>query len=254
MSSFPIGIFDSGVGGLTIAHQCLRQFPQTPFLYFGDTARAPYGNKGAPCILAMVRENLRQMAEMGISAVLIACSTACAVGLPALAAEFPFPIVDVIGPGARSALEMSQTRKIGVLATRATVKSGAYSRAFHDLAPDADIRQIACPLLAAHIEEGYVDHAATRALLADYLNDSSLADVDTILLGCTHFAYLQELIGIIRPNVHIVDPATACAQELIRYLPLTVHQSATHKRWRSHFTDDGGSSAQRARAYLALLK
>ncbi len=250
----PIGIFDSGLGGLSIAHQCRRLFPTRSFLYFGDTARAPYGNKSASDIYAMMRQNLQDLKNLGVNAVLIACSTACAVGLPELSNEFPLLLLDIIQPGARAALAQSKRRKIGVLATRATVDSGAYLRAFARLDSEAQIHQVACPYLATQIEEGLLDHPTTNRLLRDYLSHPELDDVDTILLGCTHFAFVKEQISQIRPKVQVVDPAKSCAQELEKHLAVECGGSLHHNaQWTWHFSGESQALSNRAQSYLDLL-
>ena len=250
----PIGIFDSGLGGLSVAHHCQRLLPSRDFYYYGDTARAPYGNKSPHAITSWTEQALRQLENRGVCAVLIACSTACAVALPHLQDAFPFPLIDVIEPGARLALSHTQGRGIAVLATRATVDSGAYTRAFAQLQAKAFVGEIACPQLAATIDAGLIDHPKTLDLLNEYLSDPILQEVDTVLLGCTHYAFVRQALERLRPDLRIIDPAGACAHRLAQQLHLSAPPSRSAGKWSFEFSESSQTWIERSHDFLGRLQ
>ncbi len=212
-----IGIYDSGLGGLTVLRQLQKQLPQEPVLYFGDTARVPYGSRSATELLTFGREILTWMGGQGVKMVLVACNTSSALVLEQLQQEFPWPILGLILPGARAAV--STGRRIGVLATPATVASGAYPRAIREACPQAGVWQVPCPELVPLIEQGYSHSPATRSLLQSYLAPLLSVRVDTVIYGCTHYPLLDDLVAtLLPPHLRRIDPATAlvraAAQEL----------------------------------------
>ena len=212
-----IGIYDSGLGGLTVLRALQKQLPQEPVLYFGDTARVPYGTRSAAELLTFGREILTWMGEQGVKMVLVACNTSSALVLEQLQREFPWPILGLILPGARTAVQMG--RRIGVLATPATVHSGAYPRAIREACPQAGVWQVPCPALVPLIEQGRSHTPETRLVLNSYLAPLRSVGVDTVIYGCTHYPLLDDVMAeLLPPQVRRIDPATAlvraAAQEL----------------------------------------
>jgi len=215
----PIGVFDSGLGGLTVARALMERLPHERLIYFGDTARVPYGPKSPDTVRRYSREIGEFLREQGVKAVVVACNTATAHGLTALRAELPIPVIGVIEPGARAAVAASATGRIGVLGTAGTVRSGAYERAIRALASDAEIISQPCPLFVPLIEEGWTDHEATRLIAREYLAPLRDAHVDAVVLGCTHYPHLIAVIGqTLGPGVRLVDSACETAEEVAREL------------------------------------
>jgi len=191
----PIGVFDSGVGGLTVLRALVADLPREDFLYLGDTARLPYGTKSAETVARYSVRAAESLAARGIKALVVACNTASASALPSLRERFPdLPVIGVIEPGARAACEASASGRIAVLATEGTVKGGAYERAIHAVRADAIVTQVACQIFVALAEEGWSEGAAVEAVTERYLAHLD-ARVDTIVLGCTHFPLLAAAIA-----------------------------------------------------------
>lgn len=215
----PIGIFDSGLGGLTVAHAIMRQLPAESLVYFGDTARVPYGPKSPDTVRRYSHEIAAFLLEQGVKAIVVACNTATAHALPMLEEELDIPIVGVVGPGARAAVRATRNGHIGVIGTEGTIKSGAYVRAIHAESPDATVTALACPLLVPLVEEGWTDHAATRLIAREYLAPFASDDVDTLVLGCTHYPLLKTMIAeIVGPAVRLIDSAEETAADTRRML------------------------------------
>ena len=215
----PIGVFDSGIGGLTVAHEIIRQLPAESLIYFGDTARVPYGPKSPDTVLRYSREIARFLLDEGVKAIVIACNTATAHALAALREELPVPVIGVVEPGARAAVAASTSRRIGIIGTAGTVKSGAYDRAIRALEPDAIVSARACPLFVPLVEEGWIDHPATREIAREYLALFAGGDVDTLVLGCTHYPLLKRVIAsVVGPGVRLIDSAAETAAETARVL------------------------------------
>jgi glutamate racemase len=215
----PIGVFDSGIGGLTVAHEIIRQLPAESLIYFGDTARVPYGPKSPDTVLRYSREIARFLLDEGVKAIVIACNTATAHALAALREELPVPVIGVVEPGARAAVAASPSGRIGIIGTAGTVKSGAYERAIRGIEPDAIVSARACPLFVPLVEEGWIDHAATREIAREYLGTFTAGGVDTLVLGCTHYPLLKRVIaGVVGPSVRLIDSAAETAAETARVL------------------------------------
>ena len=218
-SSAPIGVFDSGIGGLTVAHELMRQLPDESLIYFGDTARVPYGPKSPDTVRRYSREIASYLRDQGVKAIVIACNTATAHGLAALRAEMPFPVIGVVEPGARAAVKATQRGEIGVIGTAGTIKSGAYERAIRELAPDAHIDVQPCPLFVPLVEEGWGSSEAARLVAREYLRPMQEARVDTLVLGCTHYPLLKPLLAeVLGPGVRLIDSAAETAAETRRVL------------------------------------
>ncbi len=215
----PIGVFDSGLGGLTVAQAIMRELPGESLVYFGDTARVPYGPKSPETVLRYSREIASFLLAQGVKAIVIACNTATAHALPPLLDELDVPVLGVVGPGARAAVEASRSGHIGVIATEGTVRSGAYVRAIHDASPGARVIARACPLFVPLVEEGWTDHEATRIVAREYLSEMTGRDVDTLVLGCTHYPLLKPLIAaVMGPDVRLIDSAEETAHDTRRML------------------------------------
>ncbi len=215
----PIGVFDSGIGGLTVVHELMRQLPHESIIYFGDTARVPYGPKSPDTVRRYSREITHWLQEQGVKAIVIACNTATAHALPVLREELPVPVVGVVGPGARAAVSATQSGSIGVIGTMGTINSGAYERSIREATPDATITTRACPLFVPLVEEGWLDHEATRLVAREYLSPMAAANVDTLVLGCTHYPLLKPLIAeVLGPEVRLIDSAEETAAETRRIL------------------------------------
>jgi glutamate racemase len=227
-SERPIGVFDSGIGGLTVLKELVATLPGEQFIYLGDTARLPYGTKTNEVIIRYSRENTEFLLAKGIKMLVIACNTSSAVALEQIAAETVVPVIGVIDPGARAAAKASRSGKIGVIGTEATIASGAYTRALQTYRPKAEIYTRACPLLVPLVEEGFLDNEIAEKTVGYYLGSLKASGIDTLLLGCTHYPLLRALFQrVLGPSVRIVDSATATAnavRERLADLDLTVQR------------------------------
>ena len=218
MNSAPIGIFDSGLGGLTVARAIFERLPHESTVYFGDTARVPYGPKSPETVQRYSLEILHWLLSQGVKAVVIACNTSTAHALGALRDASPVPVVGVIEPGARAAIAGSRG-KVGVIGTAGTIASGAYRRAIEARAPQLEVVQQACPLFVPLVEEGWFDHPAAQLIAADYLRPLRDASVDALVLGCTHYPLLKGAIAAEIPGVALVESAEAIAEEVAALFP-----------------------------------
>jgi glutamate racemase len=208
----PIGIFDSGVGGLTVVRQIHRALPHEDLVYLGDTARVPYGNKSPGTVVRFACEDTEFLLARRVKAVVVACNTASAWALPALKRKYRVPIFGVILPGARAALLQTRNQRIGVIGTSATVRSRAYEKSILGREPAARVFARACPLLVPLVEEGWTDHRVTRTVLQQYLEPLLEEEIDTLVLGCTHYPLLKPAIQkVAGETVTLVDSAESCA-------------------------------------------
>jgi glutamate racemase len=219
LRELPIGVFDSGVGGLTVLGALQRQLPAENFLYLGDTARLPYGTKTQATVERYALQAVAELVRRGVKAVVVACNTASAAALPALAAAFPqLPLLGVIEPGAAAAVAASSAGRIAVIGTEGTVRGGAYQSAIHRLNPDASVTAVAATLFVALAEEGWVTGPIAESIARRYLSpvfDAAGAAPDVLVLGCTHFPPLTDAIrNVIGPQVAIVDSAATTAAAL----------------------------------------
>jgi glutamate racemase len=217
LNSAPIGLFDSGVGGLTVLRELYRQIPQESVLYVADTARLPYGTRSPDEIILFMRQILGWMVERGIKMVIMACNTSSALALDVVRAEFNIPIVGLILPGARAAVQMGN--RIGVIATPATAASDAYRRAILEIDGTAQVWQVGCPEFVPLIEQNRIADPETFAIARRYLQPLIDLQIDTLVYGCTHYPYLAPVLQqILPPHVQFIDPAAsvvaAAAQEL----------------------------------------
>jgi glutamate racemase len=218
-SAAPIGVFDSGLGGLTVAHEIMRQLPQESLIYFGDTARVPYGPKSPDTVRRYSREISGFLIEQGVKAIVVACNTATAHALPALRDELEVPVIGVVEPGARAAVRATRSGHVGVIGTAGTIRSQAYVRAIHAENPDVRVTALACPLFVPLVEEGWTNHEATHLVAEEYLAPLVTDAIDTLVLGCTHYPLLKPLIGeIVGRAVRLIDSAEETAADTRRML------------------------------------
>jgi len=214
-SDLPIGIFDSGVGGLTVYRALHERLSDEHFVYLGDTARVPYGTKSLSTVERYAIENAKFLEAHGIKLLVVACNTASALALPAIREAVSVPVVGVIEPGARAAVEVAAKKKIGVIATEATVQSGAYARAISKINPVIDVIERACPLFVPLAEEGWAETDVARAVAEQYLSDLRKKNVGALVLGCTHYPILRNLISeVIGSEVPLIDSGEAAACEV----------------------------------------
>src|SRR5262245_10712783 len=222
----PVGVFDSGIGGLTVAHEIIRQLPHESIVYFGDTARVPYGPKSPDTVRRYSREIASFLREQGVKNIVIACNTATAHALDALRSEMDMPVTGVVEPGARAAVAATNRGHIGVIGTAGTIKSGGYERAIRAIDAGVRVTPRACPLFVPLVEEGWIDHEATRLIAREYLAPLIAADIDTLVLGCTHYPLLKPLLcDVLGPKVTLIDSAEETAAETARTLE-TKHLTA----------------------------
>lgn len=215
----PIGVFDSGLGGLTVVHALLERLPTESLVYVGDTARVPYGPKSPDTVRRYASQIADFLVEQGVKAIVVACNTATAHALHTLRHAVSVPVIGVIEPGARAAAHTTRGGPVGVIGTAGTIASGAYERAIHAQNPSIDVLAVACPLFVPLVEEGWVEHAATRLIAHEYLAPLRSLHIDTLVLGCTHYpllaATLQAEVGT---DVKLIDSAAETAVETSRVL------------------------------------
>ena len=236
-----IGIFDSGFGGLTVMKAIQKLLPHENILYFGDTARLPYGTKSRETILKYSMENSAFLIEQGIKVLVVACHTACSFALEELQQKFEIPIMGVTTPMINKITDLSSKGKIAILGTRGTIASGTYPKAIKKLLPTAEIFPIACQLLVNLVEEGYLNHPITTLAIHEYLQHLKDKDIDTLILGCTHFPLLidqiQQAVG---PKIQVIDPANFCAaslKELLKEKQL-INQTFSKPQMQFFVSDD----------------
>lgn len=211
----PIGIFDSGVGGLTVAKEIMRQLPGESLVYFGDTARVPYGTKSKATVCKYSKQIVRFLQTRKVKAIVIACNTASALAREELEEMVDVPILDVVRPGAKMAAETTRNKKIGVLGTRSTIKSGIYEKYLHQIDAEITVVSKACPLFVPLVEEGLFEDRITEDVVGRYLHDMKEYEIDSLVLGCTHYPLLRGVIGReAGAGVRLVNPAYETAKFL----------------------------------------
>ncbi|MEK6280318.1 MAG: glutamate racemase [Acidobacteriota bacterium] len=219
ISNLPIGIFDSGVGGLTVYRALHERLPSEHFVYLGDTARVPYGTKSLSTVERYAIENAKFLEARGIKLLVVACNTASALALPAIRDAVGVNVIGVIGPGARAATKISAGKKIAVIATEATVHSGAYSNAIAMIDSSIEVIERACPLFVPLAEEGWAGTEVARSVAEHYLGDLREVEVGSVVLGCTHYPILRDLISeIVGHDVPLIDSGEAAAAEVQAFL------------------------------------
>lgn len=211
----PIGVFDSGVGGLTVAREIMRQIPNERLVYFGDTARVPYGNKSKETVTKYSKQIVRFLQTQNVKAIVVACNTASAYALEEIEKELDIPVIGVVKPGARVAAEATHNKKVGVIATAGTIQSRIYTDYIQGIESDIQVIGKACPLFVPLVEEGLLEDPVTDEIATRYLNELKDIDIDTLILGCTHYPLIRSTVGrIMGEGVTLVNPAYETAREL----------------------------------------
>lgn len=249
-----IGIFDSGIGGLTVLKELRRVFPDRDLLYLGDTARYPYGDKSAETISRYAREDVQFLLSRGAQIIVIACNSVSAVAFEALQKEFPVPFFDVIRPAVSKAIQATRLGRIGIIGTRATVGSELYPHLLREQLPGAQVFQKACPLLVPLVEEGWLDEPETKRILRRYLSPLKARQVDTLVLSCTHYPLIKKHIAAkMGRRVQLVDPAEEISKSVQEYLKahpdLAAALPQSGKR-EYYLTDPAPHSSEIARKWL----
>lgn len=215
MSKKPIGIFDSGVGGLTVFKEIRKRFPHEDIIYFGDTARVPYGPKSKYTVINYSIQNARFLIQQGAKIIVIACNTSSATALDKLRKLLPVPVIGVIEPGALAAVSYSKEKRIGVIGTEGTIKSNAYASVISELDKNCKVFSKSCPLFVSLAEEGWVDHDVTKQIIKEYLTPLIQNKIDTLVLGCTHYPILKRSIQqVLGDGITLVDSAETVADKL----------------------------------------
>jgi len=224
----PIGIFDSGVGGLTVFREIARALPHHPLIYLGDSARVPYGTKSAETVTRYTLQAASHLLDRGIGMLVVACNTATAAALPSLQSSLTIPVIGVVEPGARAAVERTRGR-VGVIATEGTVRSKAYTRAIHNLNPNIEVIESAAPLFVSLAEEGWANTHVAREVAEIYLSPLLDANIDTLVLGCTHYPILRGTIEqIVGDKLTIVDSAETTAASVLAAIGSSSNGAAKH--------------------------
>ena len=227
-----IGIFDSGIGGLTVVKEIVAKLPQENIIYLGDTARVPYGIRSPETVTRYSFEITRFLLAQEIKMLVVACNTASAISLDAVKKEFPLPVIGVLEPGARAAVAATKTRKVGIIGTEATIGSGAYERAIKRLASDVNVHSLACPLFVSLAEEGWTDNDVAQLVAEKYLAPLRGSGIDTLVLGCTHYPLLKMVIHkAVGSTIKLIDSATETAKEVANVLEKL--------RWRGSGNGEG---------------
>ena len=218
-NSNPIGIFDSGIGGLTVVKSVDSTLASENIIYFGDTARVPYGSKSNSTVIEYALQDAKFLSTKNVKLIVVACNTASSVALEKLRSEFDMPVIGMIEPGAKAAIQVSKNKRIGVIGTDSTVSNKAYSNTLLKLNNSLEVFEKACPLFVPLAEEGWIDHQATRIIAEEYLNELKQKDIDTLILGCTHYPILKDIIqDVVGKNVTLIDSGSAAAVEVEAYL------------------------------------
>jgi glutamate racemase len=243
----PIGVFDSGVGGLTVVKEIMNQIPGESILYFGDTARLPYGSKSKETIITYTRQIVRFLTAKGVKAIVIACGTASAQALETVKKEVEIPIIGVIKPGAEVAAETTKNLKIGIIATEGCIRSGVYNETLHKINPDIKVFPKACPLFVPLVEEGMIDDPVTMEMIRRYTGELIENDIDTLVLGCTHYPLLRKTIRkVVGDGIELVNPAYETAKVLKEVLKEEgLCNDNTLKTDHKFFVSDGAEKFRR---------
>lgn len=252
----PIGVFDSGIGGLTVVAALRRLLPQENIVYIGDTARVPYGGKSRETIERYSMEISEMLLRERAKMIVVACNTASALAMPLLKKTLQVPVTGVIQPGARAAVDATRNGRIGVIGTRGTIQSGAYERAIHALNSEMIVISEACPIFVPLIEEGWLEDAVTRDVIARYLEKLIAAGIDTLVLGCTHYPLLKNALAkFLGTEITLVDSAENCAlavQSMLEKNSLTAISSDAHGALEVALTDRTSNFLQIAEEALGL--
>lgn len=236
----PIGVFDSGIGGLTVLKEILRALPYENTIYFGDTARVPYGIRSPETVIRYALEISKFLSLKDIKMLVVACNTASSVSLEAIQSRVSIPVVGVIEPGAKAAVAATESRKIGVIGTEATIKSNAYTRAIKAIDENIEVHGLACPLFVPLVEEGWLEGRITEMVAERYLGGLMNRGIDTIVLGCTHYPLLKPVIArVVGTNVCLVDSAIEISREIVMILNnLRLQRENVSAPFREYYVTD----------------
>jgi glutamate racemase len=236
MNNRPIGIFDSGVGGLTVMAEIMRLLPNEDLIYFGDTAHVPYGSKSKEVVTGFSVAIASFLVSQNVKMIVVACNTASAFALAALRKKFNVPVLGVIEPGAKAAVELTSRGRIGVIGTEGTIRSASYSKAIRALAPRAQVFEQACPLFVPLVEEGWLTHRVTQTVAREYLVPLLKKNIDTLVLGCTHYPLIKSVIhNAASSRINLVDSAEATAKEVAALLRKNACASSAAGKGHSRF-------------------
>ncbi len=218
-NSNPIGVFDSGIGGLTVVKSLNTFLPNESIIYFGDTARVPYGSKSNSTVIEYSLQNADFLYKKNIKLIVVACNTASSIALDELRKKFNVPVIGMIEPGAKAALNATKNGNIGIIGTESTVSNKAYSKTLLSLNPEVKVTEKACPLFVPLAEEGWTNHKATKLIAEEYLTELKVSGIDTLILGCTHYPILKNIIQeVVGENVTLIDSGSAASSEVENYL------------------------------------
>ncbi|PIQ83245.1 MAG: glutamate racemase [Candidatus Omnitrophica bacterium CG11_big_fil_rev_8_21_14_0_20_63_9] len=252
----PIGVFDSGIGGLTVVKAVMEELPSESIIYFGDTARVPYGTKSKSTIVKFSLENVEFLLRFGVKCIVIACNTSSSWALPTLRKYFKVPIIGVIRPGALAAVQATRTKRIGVIGTKATIHSGAYEAAIHRFDPTIKVFSESCPLFVPLVEEGWLNGSICKEIATKYLESLKRQRIDTLILGCTHYPLLTSTIQhVLGPDVTLVDSAKQTAVE-VRGVLMGAETLCDHRlrpRYRFFVTDEPAHFNQVGHRFLGQV-
>lgn len=218
MDTRPIGVFDSGVGGLTVVKQIMKVMPHENIVYFGDTARVPYGTKSKEAVTKYSKQNVRFLLSKGVKAIIVACNTASSNSMDAMREAFDVPIFGVVVPGVEEAVQATKNKKIGVIGTAGTVRSGAYEKMILEKDSEMQVFTKACPLFVPLAEEGWTDNEVSRQAAKRYLDELVEKGIDSLVLGCTHYPLVTDRIEKLYPGLPLIDPAVRMARDARIYL------------------------------------
>ncbi len=247
----PIGVFDSGLGGLTTVHELFHLLPEESVVYFGDTARVPYGNKSRATVTRFSQEIAAFLVRQNIKCLVVACNTSSSYALDDLTRRLEIPVLGVIEPAVQSAIESSPHGRIGVIGTAATIGSGAYLEAIADVAPAAHVISRACPLFVPLIEEGWLDHPVTRSVAEEYLVELKAGQPESLILACTHYPLIAPLIAdIVGPAVRLVDSGAEAARATARLLRERGQLASGPPRHQFFVSDERLNFARIAQSFL----
>ena len=240
MNNKSIGVFDSGLGGLTAVKEIMKAFPDENIIYFGDTGRVPYGSRSAETILKYTRGDIRFLNSFDVKMIIIACGTASSVALPDIKSEFDVPIVGVVEAAVYRAVRATRNKKIGIIGTSGTIKSGSYKKFINEYDSEIMTFSKACPLFVPLVENGHFDTEVTRLVVDEYLSDIRAAGVDTLIMGCTHYPLLQKAIGeYMGDDVVLVNPGAEVADYLKKKLDADfAHEKGKTPAQYSYYVSD----------------
>jgi len=228
--ALPLGVFDSGLGGLTVVKQLQRKFPNLSIIYYGDTARVPYGTKSPETVTRFSRQIVDFLIAQEVQAIVVACNTASAAAVPIIQTEYSVPIYGVVEPGAAAAVSITTTGRIGVIGTNSTIRTSVYTRAIHAIDDSMEVFDEPCPLFVPLVEEGKEDHQVTEIIAREYTASLLEKDIDTLILGCTHYPLLQGALQKILPDhIKIIDSGVAAANSLTGKLTLDENSEPAYK-------------------------